>query len=276
MKEDTINGVLHTRLKKMQAHFHQLQDSFDTETIHDFRLEVKKLRGFLRLLQAGLAPGSQLKVPLHLKNIYEATGQIRNIQLHLEAMDRQCETLHLLSPAAYCSFLRKVLSVEKHKIRHTAKTNWDHLEDQLLDAVPGKLNEKCVHNFLVREKLLLIGFLLSSCSDEILHEVRKIIKDLIYNLVYLDQQLAQVFHGYFAGPENLGLMAERLGSFHDTCVFIGLMHQHSNEAEEDAEKAVLQSLKIELGRRREEMKQSLWHQLQESRVELESRQALSR
>src|SRR6478672_10524069 len=107
MKEHAINGVLHTRLKKIQGHFHQLQESFDTEAIHDFRLEVKKLRGFLRLLQAGLSPGSQLKIPPHLKAIYEATGQIRNIQLHLEAMNLQCETLHLLSPAAYCSFLRK-------------------------------------------------------------------------------------------------------------------------------------------------------------------------
>ena len=73
-----------------------------------------------------------------------------------------------------------------------------------------------------------------------------------------------------------GTLMKWIISVHDTCVFIGLMHQHSNEAEEDAEKAVLQSLKIELGRRRKEMKQSLWHQLQESRVELESRQALSR
>ena len=74
----------------------------------------------------------------------------------------------------------------------------------------------------------------------------------------------------FSLPESLKFITERLGAFQDICIFLGFVHMHSNEAEEEEEQVLLQRIKTELGKRKETMKKELWSFLEESRQDLEA------
>ena len=50
MKEKEIVEIIEDRFKKIDTLAHIILNDFDEEAIHDLRVEVKKLRAFLRLL----------------------------------------------------------------------------------------------------------------------------------------------------------------------------------------------------------------------------------
>ena len=60
---------------------------FDEEVVHDFRVEVKKLRAFLRLINSELAKAEALKIEKDLKQFYRHLGAVRSIQMHLQYID---------------------------------------------------------------------------------------------------------------------------------------------------------------------------------------------
>ena len=56
------------------------------EAIHLFRIEIKKLRAFLRLLSLKLKKEDELKLPFKIKKMYKYAGKIRDRQLHRKRM----------------------------------------------------------------------------------------------------------------------------------------------------------------------------------------------
>jgi CHAD domain-containing protein len=51
MKAATIQSIIHKRCDKMGRHLSAVPIDFRPEDIHDFRVEYKKLRAFIHLLQ---------------------------------------------------------------------------------------------------------------------------------------------------------------------------------------------------------------------------------
>lgn len=50
MKSDNIINIFDKRFKKIKKHFNNLPEDFELGDIHSFRLERKKLRAFIRLI----------------------------------------------------------------------------------------------------------------------------------------------------------------------------------------------------------------------------------
>ena len=53
MKKQVITPVIKKRFRNIQEYISRMLVAFEEETIHDFRTEIKKLRAFFRLLNAG-------------------------------------------------------------------------------------------------------------------------------------------------------------------------------------------------------------------------------
>ena len=81
MKGKAIIEIAEERFKTIHKLFHQIIKEFNVDDIHDFRVEVKKLRAFLRLLDSEKEIEGPL-IPKLLKTFYGYIGIIRNIQLH--------------------------------------------------------------------------------------------------------------------------------------------------------------------------------------------------
>ena len=97
--------------KEIVRHFHKIERlahkcvvHFDTASMDEFRVEVKRLRAFLRLIQVLPDGENNLRISGHLKSFYGYTGIIDNISRHLGFIKQTCTAYldeHLRSdPAA--------------------------------------------------------------------------------------------------------------------------------------------------------------------------------
>jgi CHAD domain-containing protein len=81
--------------RKIKRQFHaiaklakQSTHAFDEDILHEFKVEVKKLRAFLRLINTEAEKNGAFKIPKKLKLFYKHIGVIRSIQLHLLYIDK--------------------------------------------------------------------------------------------------------------------------------------------------------------------------------------------
>ena len=82
MKAEKIIELLINNLKKTRRHYKKLLKDFELEEIHDFRLQIKKLRAFVRLVNTEVGKEKSIKINKEIKTFYHTTGRIRNVQLH--------------------------------------------------------------------------------------------------------------------------------------------------------------------------------------------------
>ena len=54
MKSDVIINAIDKRFKKVKKYYNKLLEDFEIEQIHGFRLEMKKLRAFIRLINTNI------------------------------------------------------------------------------------------------------------------------------------------------------------------------------------------------------------------------------
>jgi len=69
------------RVKNLFNHLHDFELNGDDVSLHDFRVEMKKLRSIVRFLQQ-IYPKQKLKRPSHLlRSIFQVAGEIREYQI---------------------------------------------------------------------------------------------------------------------------------------------------------------------------------------------------
>lgn len=178
MHRKNLEAVVLFFVRKMEDIQQDLLSGFGVEEIHQYRLQIKKLRAFLRLCITQGAPLGDV-FPSALGNYYRHLGQIRTIQLtreKLKLLEHDTNALEvMITRLAYEEEdLRQsapALSSEVDMQRHVLTwTSW----------LPEYLTDKKINRF-VQYKLASIRLcLLDRYSDENLHQVRKELKDLQY------------------------------------------------------------------------------------------------
>ena len=61
MKSDKIINLYNQNLKKTSKHYNNLLEDFELEEIHDFRVQIKKLRALVRLVNAEVMKKKEVK-----------------------------------------------------------------------------------------------------------------------------------------------------------------------------------------------------------------------
>ena len=105
MKAEKIKSILDKRYQGIKKHYNGLLENFKLKEIHDFRVEFKKTRAFIRLINSD-KPGKKLRIGKKLKDFYHITGHIINLQLHEERIGNLCRELDLKKPSAYLDLLK--------------------------------------------------------------------------------------------------------------------------------------------------------------------------
>jgi CHAD domain-containing protein len=176
MKEIGTNDLIKQELRKTSRRARKVNKDFDKEAIHDFRVSVKSLRSFLRLIE-NYDPELKLKLSKKFKQLYSIAGAIREAQLELDVISGNEYPL-----PAYTKHLRDIINTKREK--------WELLfSKKLLDELKVNLTCKCdiktphaaLEDFSMK-KLTVIRKLMKirQPATSHLHKVRKALKDIIY------------------------------------------------------------------------------------------------
>lgn len=226
MQEKDIKHIIQSTFLRIDKLLNRIEEDFDQEAIHDFRVDIKKLRAFLRLINYEPTFTGELKLPKQLKNIYVACGSIRDLQLQIDRINVLCKDTS--PPNEYLDLLQKTL---KSKIRK-CKALFKHNQLQKgIDActilLPSVLSKDCFSGFF-REKATGCSTILKSAkiTDQSMHSFRKNSKDIIYVYKTYDEYMeTKVPVPIWNKTEFSHALkyAQALGLYNDQCIAISFL-----------------------------------------------------
>jgi len=146
MKQPT-KEVIRLRFDKLEKSLMRTVVSFDSEDIHVFRVEIKKLRAFLRL--CGKSRAGKPKLPKALHVFYRVTGGIRNLQMQQQRVRETWKNKVESMPRTYLSLLSLDAADAMLSAKRFARKNMHVSRDKrsLLANIPDHISKKSIRHF---------------------------------------------------------------------------------------------------------------------------------
>lgn len=267
MKENEIIDVVKSRFKAIDKLLHPILKDFNADDIYDFRVEVKKLRAFLRLMNAEKKVESPL-IPKLLKTFYGYIGIIRNIQLHRHNIFKFITDHKLVEPAGYINILdNEQLYWKNDATDLMADNNFKDNERDISKQLPIEIEKPLIKKFAENAMEELKEALQNVKDDGAIYTVRGILKDVLYTWDFIkdDAQLPTSI----SNPEDLKWLTTNLDSFRDKCSELELLKpEHLDKVHDEKEKAVLIKIEEEFRHEKELIKQTLLQILTDLRNQL--------
>ena len=225
-----------------------INKDFETEAIHQLRVEYKKLRAFLRMISNEKSSQEKIKIPGKLKKAYVIAGSIRDLQLQQKSI-----------PGLTTAVTKKTKSYLKilgHQVRI--------LQPQFRNISLDKAIDKCIKKTekLILEKINTIvagRFVDNNCAaiisiitgknfnDANMHAVRKHMKDIFYTIQKLESAGVEI---NFQSGEILNAekkyfdeLLEKFGNLQDKCTSIALLDEHWIHPLGKADKEILMRIR---------------------------------
>lgn len=241
MKQKEITGIVETLFKTINKLLPKILKEFNADDIHEFRIVVKKLRAFLRLVKANDKEG-KATLPKQLKTFYGYIGIIRNVQLQKHAIFKYVTEYKIEQPKTYIQILDEEKSYwEKQAADLMTDNSFKDNEHGILKKLPAKLEKPTTKRFLKTRLTGLKAQLKNMKEDNPIHTVRKILKDILYNLHYL---VPEHLPKPVSKEEDLKLLTKQLGDFRDKCIQLELLSDEYLDKVADAnEKQLLLQMK---------------------------------
>jgi len=184
MQPDAVAAAALTYTDAIHTGGQAIAPAFDAEAIHRFRVETKRLRAIIRL---AMMQDDELEVKLgrRFKEMYAALGEIRDAQMHLKRVVEKGALLPgfaLWLAGRVGEGQRRWLEAYAGKVTsrlhaRIAGTVWPGLE-------PGTLRSFAEAYLSDIEEMLGTP----SLDDEVLHDIRKKVKDLQHILRWAQKE----------------------------------------------------------------------------------------
>ena len=230
MNGEQIKHIANNQYRKIKKHIKKIADDFDMETIHQFRVEYKKLRAFLRMLTAQEETGGEITVSKKLKKVYTISGSIRDLQLQ-QLRITDATKGEQKKPTSYLTILQKEMDSLKPELCEILLENPVNDSKKKTDAaLPDEFPLSGFRNF-VQQKWAAVHAIIASghFSDDNVHLIRKDLKDLFYNLkLYqgVEHEILSITIMKGKDEKYFDQLLEELGSFQDKCTAIALMRSY--------------------------------------------------
>jgi CHAD domain-containing protein len=196
-------------------------ENLDADMIHNLRLDVKRLRSVLRLLDylgEEKKPGKKtLKL---IDPVFKKAGSLRNISLNL----KQCRSYDNKLIRGFREYLRdkedKLKEKFTHKVKEFSKKKLKKVTHHMIKDLKKLKTDKVIESsdtytdkLLKRIRILNRGMK----NDESFHEVRKKLKDL-KAVKQLEEGLG--LKGEANGIKKIKLLEDKIGRWHDRIIFM--------------------------------------------------------
>jgi CHAD domain-containing protein len=265
MKRKALSAVIIRHISSMEKHCHRLPGSFDPEDIHDLRVNYKKTRAFLRLLQLDKDAGD-LQIPDKLKAVYQNGGKVRDLQLFLAQLQAMEVTPAL--PVCVAHWYRQLFAYKEKAVRSIEAVHFKKMLEGITKELPSQLHKDTLNKFIQRKIAAIHLVLLAADNEKDLHAIRKQLKDLIYvGRIYENEWDIPFPISGWKSEKELSDLADTLGDFNDRCLELSLLRSgYSNDYGEE-EKNKLQELQKNWLQQKEAQQQQLLQQVQVLKVE---------
>ncbi len=226
MEREKMEQLIKKYLKKLKQLLPAIENDFDQEAIHQFRVQVKRLRALIRLVAATLDDADELKLPEKLRKLYLAAGSLRDLQLHTVNVSNAFKQRSL--PVGYIQLLEDETTHCKRKLQ--LKLEQDSLtkaESGIIDNLPVAISGEQIREF-VRQKTAIINIFLSTKqqTDDDMHTLRKNVKDLLYVVKMFkedEKQSAEVLFFPDSEISKAENIADDLGQFVDKYIGVDFL-----------------------------------------------------
>jgi CHAD domain-containing protein len=257
MEENAIRKIIRLRFRRLRKCYSRMEKAFGMEVIHHFRVEVKKLRAFLRILSAEKGC-NKIKIPRQLKDVYKNAGLVRDLQLHIRNIENEGNSSGI--PLSHLQQLKRKLAVAKRKLKNVMKPEvLPDAQKKIEKKVAGNLEDLVVENFVqTKTTTILKAISRKTIGDKDLHTVRKYLKDILYIAKIFETELLQPFpfrnwdkekENYFIG------LADELGKFQDSCVSLIHLKEDLQTNVSDEEKGLISSISRKQQRVKRQLKE---------------------
>ncbi len=181
MNKQTIARILHTYFLRLKKYYTVIEKKTSAETIKPFRIEIKKVRAFLRLLELEIKDPDKLEIPASLKEMHKSGGRYRDLQLHQQRI-RETVKKNTAITITMSSLLKEGnQQLKKERQDFFQHKNFPAAERKLQEELPDKYNIETIKRFF-RDKLDIIAGIIAAGTyhDKELHNIRKKLKDVLY------------------------------------------------------------------------------------------------
>jgi len=181
MQKYIVDHIIRVYYLKLGALALRLKNDYDKTVIHHFRVDVKKMRAFYRLLSLEAGHGKQLKLPRKLKKMYRYAGVTRDIQLQIKNVadytQKEDAGLHRLQ--SLLEHRRKRLDKKNKHI--LSKSYFLRQERKALEQAPLQLRAETLQLFFRQKKEAIARVIAKGRFSTVgLHSIRKSMKDILY------------------------------------------------------------------------------------------------
>ena len=267
MKHSEIENIIKNNYKRILIVFKRVTKHFKAKDIHLFRIEVKTLNAFLRMVCIDMVYIPGLNLPKKLHEFYKALGIIRSFQIHKHHIQIILENKFSILPFPYLNILENRIldNMAIAKELDKKKNPFRKGEQELLSILPHKLLPKYIEEYTLGElqkiEMLLVPFF---PSDESLHSIRKLLKDLLYNRRYIksEDSILQPILKCFDKLE-IHSITELLGDYQDTRTILGILHaDYIDQGTNEKDKIILSDLENALNIEKEKIRHKIHNQFQ--------------
>jgi CHAD domain-containing protein len=207
MKQSTIKKVIKKQFSKLQQAYDDMLIDCPMAAIHRFRVSVKHIRAFTRMIKTGSK--KKFAIPGKLKKLYVQSGTVRNWQLFIQTFsrNRSLNRYAVRRLDAATDNLRQLMTknlVSKAGAKMLQQVP-RHFENEGMRAFRHN-KIKAIEQFAHQKKL----------ADEELHAIRKSLKDLQYD---------KLLTGARAKKKYYKKLTEKIGSLQDCRIELQLLQE---------------------------------------------------
>jgi CHAD domain-containing protein len=230
MNHALIKHITNNHYRKINKHIKEVCEYFDVEAIHQFRVEYKKLRAFLRMISQELETAGKIKIYKKLKKAYNISGAIRDLQLQQQRIVEATKQ-ELKKPRAYLALLRKEIDKLKPELSEIFFEKPIIKSKRKTDAFIPDEFQLSGFKLLIQKKWTVINAIITSghYSDDNIHTIRKNLKDLFYNLKEYEIEKHNILSSSIWKEKDelyFNKLLVELGNFQDKCTAIALLKSY--------------------------------------------------
>lgn len=256
MRKEEINEFIEDSFKKIAKCFRKAIDKFEMQDIRKFRIEIKKLKVFLHLLNMESEDGFSYRITKRMKTIYGYSGIIQNFQQLQKTNEYVKDSLEKV-PLCYVEMIEKELEYWKKLSTGFMAANYDFIGDkeEIFAVLPDKLTKKSIKKF-IHYTLYELNTINGRLDDVALDNTRKFMEDIYFNYEFIkpyitDQQIT------LFDEEEVRACLELFNNYRDKCMALALLQTVTTRALDDEGKGILKRIENDRLLEKKEIKNQL-------------------
>jgi CHAD domain-containing protein len=235
MSASSLSIYYNQRVKQVFNHLLEFDLSSSENSLHDFRVEIKKMKAILKFLKS-VYPKSKLKKSARqLNNVFQQAGEIREYQLLLQWFQKnELDTFQQnIFPIEMLEELVENFHHQVHQFKHDLKELTENM-NEYVRATNEILAEHYVRGLYVEMDKLIR----KNADFGEWHDLRKLIKQWMYAINWIEG-------GKDTDISYYQKLQEAIGYWHDADVIKEIIQQKKLFLSQDLELQKFHTISIE-------------------------------